>query len=267
MRYALCAFVCFTCGCGQKPAPSKPTSEPYLPAEIRLPDASCTELSEEPSDAVYLNVTEEGKVLLAPGDQPTDATGHRIDTLDTAEQVRIFLSRRAKEYYAKAENKDRPLRTVVVMRVDARTPFEKTGRIVLAARHVGYVHFQWRALRPAGEGRIEIRFPPDRRHLNDERGRFFVRVTTQANKIAKITLHQDEDEVADAGADLGADPESLFKRLSELNENARKKNEDVELFLQIDGQLLQTDVIRLLDAAIRGGFYDVVPVLLDPKNR
>lgn len=272
MRYVICAVVsCFACGCGQKSPPTKPAIEPYLPAEIRLPEASGAEpLGKDEPIIVYLNVNEQGKVLLAPGDRWTNSDGKVIEALDDRGQLLDFLARRERDYYATISFRDKNLvpRPVVVMRVDARTPFEKTSSVALAAIQAGYAQFQWRALRPAGagEGRIEIIRPFDRRHADDTKGWFFARVTAEAGKIAKITLHENEDEAADAGIDLGTDPESLLKRLRELNEVALKNEESVELTLQIDGRLLQADVIRLLDAAARAKIKGAMPLLLDPKK-
>src|SRR5436189_6156312 len=65
--------------------------------EIKLPEALAAKpLSAEDRYTIFLNVNEQGKVLLASTDQYKDTKGDTITTLDNAAQVELFLKRRAK---------------------------------------------------------------------------------------------------------------------------------------------------------------------------
>ncbi|MBN9120224.1 MAG: biopolymer transporter ExbD [Planctomycetes bacterium] len=121
--------------------------------EIKLPSAIAAKALESTVDyAIYLNVNEQGKVILTASDQFTDTEGKVTDTLDNAEQVRIFLVRRAKEDLAAAgpAGKDKPPRSVIVLRVHKECSFEKTYAIMKACRQAGYLKVQLRAIRHSG---------------------------------------------------------------------------------------------------------------------
>ena len=64
---------------------------------------------------------------------------------------------------------------------------------------------------------------------------------------------------------LGTDYEALFRELHAVN--AKDVFERRLLVVEIDGRLPQADVIRAISAAVRAGFWNVIPVLRDPKNR
>ena len=68
-----------------------------------------------------------------------------------------------------------------------------------------------------------------------------VRETAWSHKpgFSKTAFSAALDGIAGAGIDLGTDPEALLKQLIELKELAAKKDESVELTLEIDGRLLQ----------------------------
>src|SRR5207248_1547875 len=88
--------------------------------EIKLPEALAAKaLSQTDDYAIYLNVNEQGKVILAPTDQYKDLEGNVITTLDNQAQVFNFLKRRAKEDRDAMgpANKDKPLRSVIILRV------------------------------------------------------------------------------------------------------------------------------------------------------
>jgi biopolymer transport protein ExbD len=118
--------------------------------EIKLPEALAAKTLDKTADySIYLNVNEQGKVILAPSDVYTDkASGETISTLDNPAQVEVFLKRRAKEDRDAAgpANKDKPLRSVLVLRVHKDCPFDKTYAIMKACRRADYLRVQLRAI-------------------------------------------------------------------------------------------------------------------------
>jgi biopolymer transport protein ExbD len=118
--------------------------------EIKLPKAVAVKVGGEPDEyLIFLNVNDQGKVILTPTDQYRDSEGNVTATLDNATQVEIFLKRRAKEDLAAAgpANKDKGPRSVLVLRVDHRCSFEKTYGIMRACRQAGYTKVQLRAMK------------------------------------------------------------------------------------------------------------------------
>jgi biopolymer transport protein ExbD len=121
--------------------------------EIKLPSAIAAKaLGGNEDYTIFLNVNEKGQVILTPADQFKDTEGKVTDTLDNAEQVRIFLTRRAKEDIAAAgpAGKDKPPRSVLILRVHKECSFEKTYAIMKACRQAGYLKVQLRAIRHSG---------------------------------------------------------------------------------------------------------------------
>jgi|SRR5579883_10275 len=117
--------------------------------EIKLPTAIAAKALEKGDEyAIYLNVNEQGKVLLPPNQQYTDSTGNVTATLDNPIQVELYLKRKAKEDIAAAgpANQDKPLRSVIILRVHRDCPFEKTYAIMKACRVAGYLRVQLRAI-------------------------------------------------------------------------------------------------------------------------
>jgi biopolymer transport protein ExbD len=118
--------------------------------EIKLPEALAAKaLGPADEYAIFLNVNEQGKVILAPSDQYKDsATGDTITTLDNPQQVLTFLKRRANEdrIAAGPANKDKPLRSVIILRVHKDCPFEKTYAVMKACRQAEYLRVQLRAV-------------------------------------------------------------------------------------------------------------------------
>jgi biopolymer transport protein ExbD len=115
---------------------------------IKLPEAIAAKALGSGEDyAIYLNVNEQGKVMLTPSDQFKDGEGNIITTLDNPAQVLTFLKRRAKEDRDAAgpANKDKPLRSVIILRVHKECPFEKTYGIMKACRQAEYLRVQLRA--------------------------------------------------------------------------------------------------------------------------
>jgi biopolymer transport protein ExbD len=123
--------------------------------EIKLPEAIAAKALDKSEEyAIYLNVNEQGKVILTPSDQYKDsATGDMIATLDNPDQVKNFLKRRAKEDRSAAgpANADKPLRSVIVLRIHKDCPFDKTYGIMKACRQAEYLRVQLRAIVGRGE--------------------------------------------------------------------------------------------------------------------
>lgn len=118
--------------------------------EIKLPDAIAAKAMDKSEEfAIYLNVNDQGKVILAPSDQYKDGNGDTITTLENAAQVEVFLKRRAKEDESAAgpASKDKPLRSIIILRVHKECAFEKTYGIMKACRKANYLRVQLRAIR------------------------------------------------------------------------------------------------------------------------
>ncbi len=108
--------------------------------EVKLPKAIAAKALDKMDEAIYLNVNDQGKVLLTPDQREGD-----IDTLDNEVQVQNYMIRQA-EREKRRTGKDRP-ETVLVLRVDKNTYFEKTYAIMRACRVAGYDKVQLRAER------------------------------------------------------------------------------------------------------------------------
>lgn len=124
--------------------------------EIKLPKAVAAKALDAREDyVIYLNVDAEGKVIFAPNAQPVDTTGNPIKSVENPEQLKVILRRRADEdkRAAGAGNEDKPLRTLVVLRIHENCAFEKTYGIMKACRSVGYLRVQLRAIL-AGSGPV-----------------------------------------------------------------------------------------------------------------
>ncbi len=116
--------------------------------EIKLPSAiAARPLDRSEEYTIYLNVNDQGKVILASSDQYRDGNGELITTLDNQAQVEVFLKRRAKEDRSAAgpAGADKPLRSIIILRVDEGCPFEKTYGIMKACRKAEYLRVQLRA--------------------------------------------------------------------------------------------------------------------------
>ena len=116
--------------------------------EIELPKAQQAKTIEAGEQYVYfLNVNEKGQVIFPPNARPTDTTGREIETSDNPRQLEIVLRRRAEEDRRAAgpANADKPLRTLIIMRVHKNCRFEKTYAYMKACRDAGYLRIQLRA--------------------------------------------------------------------------------------------------------------------------
>jgi biopolymer transport protein ExbD len=109
--------------------------------EIRLPQAIAAKaLEKTDEDVVYLNVNEQGIVLLTPDQREGD-----VNSLDNEIQVRDYMARQA-DREKKRTGKDRP-DAILILRVDHRTAFENTYAIMRACRLAGYQKLQLRVRR------------------------------------------------------------------------------------------------------------------------
>ena len=102
MRYAIFAavvpFLFCGCGCLRTPTAVEPDLEPALPIDVKLPAITgAKSLDKSEKYLIFLSVNEQGKVILAPGDQFKDGDGNICDTLENPAQVLSFLKRRARE--------------------------------------------------------------------------------------------------------------------------------------------------------------------------
>lgn len=276
-----------------------PVNEPAQPGDIKLAEAAGAKpLDKLPEYAIYLNVNGAGKVALGPNDQFSDPAGEKVTTLVNPVQVEIYLKRRAREdqlagpakaprvpakgdgrpedvIATTAEKEDEldptkpppPLRSTIIFRVDAQSPFEKTYAVVRAARNAGFTKAQWRALLPngAGEGHFAVTIPVP----EDEFGlaipdptapavsRYVTRVrATDAGKIGDITFN---------GLDLKTDVEALGRKVRAVKQKHGDK--PAAVVIEIDGKVLHADVIRLIELCVKAGYPNAEFVPLDPKLR
>jgi biopolymer transport protein ExbD len=109
--------------------------------EIKLPEAIAAKaLDKNEDEPFFLNVSQQGKVLLTPNQREGDT-----DTLDNEIQVKNYMLRRAAAEKART-GKERP-QAVLILRVDKNTRFEKTYQIMHACRLAGYEKVQLRVIR------------------------------------------------------------------------------------------------------------------------
>jgi biopolymer transport protein ExbD len=109
--------------------------------EIQLPEAIAAKALEKgDGDPIFLNVNDQGKVLLTANQMEGDNS-----TLDNEEQVRRYMLNRAAEEKRKTGKNE--VQASLILRVDRLTPFEKTYKIMKACRLAGYQKVQLRVLR------------------------------------------------------------------------------------------------------------------------
>lgn len=245
MRSAICSVLLLAFG-----GPALAADEIKLPM---VPDAADLDKTTDP--AVYLNIDERGQVLLRPADAPDVR-----DFLENAEQVRIFLNRKAKERVQLDPTNKEP--AALALRVHADCPFEKVYVITKVARSTGHTQSQWRVDRGAGKGEGQLSVPLRADEKPDIE--FVARVTaTEKGQIEKLTLKG--GDLPKDGLDLKADVAAFEKKLKELV--AANKGKKIHLTIEIADKLLHAHVVELIDASIKAGIKDVSPVLLDPKKR
>jgi biopolymer transport protein ExbD len=110
-------------------------------AEIQLPQAiEAKVLDKGEGDPIFLNINEQGIVLLTANQMEGDTA-----TLDNETQVQNYMKRRADEDRRKSGKTE--VQSTIILRVDKRTAFEKTYKIMRACRLAGYQKVQLRVLR------------------------------------------------------------------------------------------------------------------------
>ncbi len=122
--------------------------------EIKLPEAVAAKPLDAREDYVYyLNVNEKGQVIFPELARPIGSDGKPIESTDNPAQLLVILRNRANEDRRAAGpgNEDKPLRTLVVLRVHKECPFDKTYGIMKACRSAGYLRVQLRAILHGGD--------------------------------------------------------------------------------------------------------------------
>jgi biopolymer transport protein ExbD len=111
---------------------------------IKLPTAVAAKpLDPNAQNIIFLNVNEEGQVLLSA----LDAVG-KDKILYNPVQVQQYMKRRFDEDVRVAGgDKTKPPRSLLIIRADKKTPFEKTYGILKACQLAGYQNCQLRAIR------------------------------------------------------------------------------------------------------------------------
>jgi biopolymer transport protein ExbD len=113
-------------------------------AEIKLPEAFAAKALDKGEESpIFLNINEQGKVLLTPEQRGKDDT----ETLDNEIQVQNFMALQASLEKRRTGKKEPE--SSVILRVDKSTPFEKTYKIMKACRLAGYQKVQLRVLQGA----------------------------------------------------------------------------------------------------------------------
>lgn len=111
---------------------------------IKLPEAFAAKaLDKGEENPIFLNINEQGKVLLTPDQRGKDDT----ETLDNEIQVKGFMDLQA-AIEKRRTGKQQP-QSSVILRVDKSTPFERTYKIMKACRLAGYQKVQLRVLQGA----------------------------------------------------------------------------------------------------------------------
>jgi biopolymer transport protein ExbD len=284
-RVLACAFVALlTAGCGGGSQPSvpgtartSPNSGPGTGDQIQLPEAVAAKpLDKNRGAIIYLNVNQQGKVLLPPARLKEE----KVETLDNPTQVEHYLKRQAQTEYRKQTGKGGELpstwksEAVLVLRIDRGCPFEKTYPIVKACRNAGYTRIEFRAVvvvDDKSEGQLPLKVPPATEDeipppvpKAEKPAEYVLEVRADdAGRIAKLTLRDGADPKK--AIECGPDIVALLKKLQEF---ARKhKDTRPKLTIAIDVKLLQSHVVSLFDASVQAGFTDIYPVPLDPKER
>ena len=110
-------------------------------SSIKLPRAiSSKALDPDVKDVLFLNVNNQGHVL------PSTSSGNEVMTNSIA--VQAHLERRYKE----DQRATPPRKTVIVLRADKETPFEKVFGVMTAARNAKFETVQIRVIRYDGQG-------------------------------------------------------------------------------------------------------------------
>jgi hypothetical protein len=86
-------------------------------------------------------------MILPSGEEYIDSTGKSTRLLENAVQVETYLKRKAKldRDAAGPANQDKPLRSLIILRVHQKCIWDKTYAILKACRLAGYHRVQLRA--------------------------------------------------------------------------------------------------------------------------
>lgn len=253
--FLFCVF-----GCARAPWLPEPEREPVFPEEVKPPESPHAKALDGEENVIYLHINEQGELVMPSDERYKDSTGNETTHLDSIERIEIYLKRKAKEDERRAGPENKDARSLIRLRVDARTPFEKTYAILKACRSAGYTKFQLQVIRPEG-GEGQIPFAAGK--ADEKTVKFTAQVTADAKgSIEKITLR---GEGIEKELDFKADIDAFTKKLKELT--AKNKDKRPALLLEVDKKLLQGELVKLIDGAISAGINDVSPVPLDPKKR
>lgn len=241
---------------------AEPAPPPREADVVRLPEAAnANPLGKLGAHDVVLNVNASGQVLLGPAQRE----GKAFATLDRPYQVEQFLKRRAKEERAargEPADADELLRSALVLRIDARTPFLTAYYNLIAARFAKYKHYQLRVNRGGdrGEGRFDLALPLGAPMPEAE---FVARATSDdTGGLAKLTLRGDG---LGGEFDLKDDLAALGKQLANLA--LRHKGKRFRLHLEVGEKVLYSEAIRVLDTAFGAGHTDVWLFPIDKRVR
>ena len=116
---------------------------------IKLPTAIAAKpLGAKEEYIIFLNINKEGHVLLSK----LDAVGDDAILTNPA-RVQTYMKRRAAEDTrgAKPNEKDKGPRSLLILRADKETPFEKVYAIEKACQAAGYPRVQIRTIRHGGQ--------------------------------------------------------------------------------------------------------------------
>ena len=111
---------------------------------IKLPEAVASKpLDKRDEYIIFINVNEKGEVLRSPLDTPAG----QPSVLTNPAQVQTWMKQRYEEdIRAAGGDKSKPARSVLIIRADKRTPFEKVYGIMKACQLAGFQRAQLRAI-------------------------------------------------------------------------------------------------------------------------
>lgn len=265
----LTATVALACGCDRPPegateVPSARRGTLALSDErdVSLPVALAAKtrgFADEP--VLFLNVTREGQVALTPSDVRPGAVG----VFFSQDEALAFLQRRAAEERDAAgpAEQDKPTRTVLLLRVDARSRFEHLHSLMTTARKAGYVKFRLRVLQPelTMEGEFELVDPPRKGDVPPLRYKVHL-VADGAGGTERIRFSSDTPV---AQPDHGISLVALLDTLKAAVTAAERDRRATVLLIEVEPRLLHARLIQVIDVSVRAGFRAVWLAPVEPK--
>ena len=125
------------------------------------------------------------------------------------------------------------------------------------------------------EGQIALALPKDESSgptsvilpLDTEKpSHYVVRVTaTDGGAIENMTIA--EESRLGAAKDLGTSVTAYRDELKAASARVEGRSRPGKLTLELDGKLLEGNVMQLMDTGVRAGFTDIAPVPIDPRKR